>query len=231
MTILQRLMLMTGVLFLAACSSQKPELRAAVVPSHAAAMAQFCGLIDVRKIIPDVAVDLRYATRDNIAGHALYPPDMPCLLKASTAEKLKQAQAILRTKGLGLRIWDAWRPPEVQVLLVEKEGNTGLFMDPKSAWSRHCSGTAVDVTLVDDRGVEQPMPTYHDEGGPKASYHYTGRNREIQRNLYLLQRAMVDVGFRILDTEWWHFDDADYYITPAPVIFGNEIGIRISDVQ
>jgi zinc D-Ala-D-Ala dipeptidase len=231
MTILQRLMLTTGVLFLGACASPKPELRSAVVPSHAAAMAEFCDLVDVRRFIPDVAVDLRYATKDNIARRPLYPPDMPCLLRASTAEKLKQAQAILRTKGLGLRIWDAWRPPEVQVILVETDGNTGLFMDPKSAWSRHCSGTAVDVTLVDDRGVEQQMPTYHDEGGPAASYHYTGGSGKIHRNLYLLQRAMVDVGFRILDTEWWHFDDADYYVTPAPVVFGHEVGIRISDPQ
>lgn len=224
-------MLMTSVLFPGACSSPKPERRAALVPSHAAQMAEFRGLTDVRRFVPDVVVDLRYATKDNIARRALYPADMPCLLKPSTAEKLRQAQAILRTKGLGLRIWDAWRPPEVQLLLVEKEGNTGLFMDPKSAWSRHCSGTAVDVTLVDDRGVEQPMPTYHDEGGAKASYLYTGKSHKIQRNLYLLQRAMVDAGFHILDTEWWHFDDSDYYTTPAPVVFGHEVGIRISTAE
>jgi len=217
--------------FLISCVSPKVELRTAVVPSLAAGLAAERGLTDVRTFIPDVAVDLRYATKHNIARRALYPPDMPCLLKTSTAVKLKKAQAALRQKGLGLRIWDAWRPPEVQLLLVEKEGNTGLFMDPKSAWSRHCSGTAVDVTLIDDEGVEQKLPTYHDEGGATAGYDYSGGDRQVRRNLHLLQTAMTDAGFAILRTEWWHFDDLDYYYTPAPVVFGHEVGIRMTDIE
>lgn len=231
MTIPRWLALAAAAFLPAACSGPKVELRSAVVPSLAAELALDRGLTDVRTFIPDVAVDLRYATKYNIAGQSLYPPDMPCLLKTSTAAKLKKAQDILRKKGLGLRIWDAWRPPEVQLLLVEKEGNTGLFMDPKSSWSRHCSGTAVDVTLVDKKGVEQKLPTYHDEGGEKASYRYSGRDHQVRRNLYLLQCAMIDAGFFILDTEWWHFDDMDYYYSPAPIVFGHEVGIRISSTE
>ena len=213
------------------CGSPKVELRSAVVPSRTAEMAADRGLTDIRTFIPGVAVDLRYATRFNIARRSLYPPDMPCLLKTSTAVKLSRAQAALRQQGFGLRIWDAWRPPEVQLLLVEKEGNTGLFMDPKSAWSRHCSGTAVDVTLIDGKGVEQKLPTYHDEGGPKASYYYTGGDRTIARNLYLLQKAMSDAGFTMIDTEWWHFNDADYLSVEPPVIFGHEVGIHVSSAE
>jgi D-alanyl-D-alanine dipeptidase len=153
---------------------------------------------------------------------------MPCLVKTATALKLRKAQEILKTRGLGLRIWDAWRPPEVQVLLVEADGNTGLFMDPKSAWSRHCSGTAVDVTVVDLKGREQPMPSYHDEGGPAAHYLYQGSEPQIKRNLHCLQRAMFDAGFIILDTEWWHFDDSDFYTVPTPVVFGNQVGIHLA---
>lgn len=228
MTLPQWLAAAAAALLMTACSGPKVELRSAVVPSLAAELAVDRGLTDLRIFIPDVAVDLRYATRHNIAGQPLYPPDMPCLLKTSTAVKLKKAQSLLREKGLGLRVWDAWRPPEVQLLLVEKEGSTGLFMDPKSAWSRHCSGTAVDVTLIDDQGIEQKLPTYHDEGGEKARYLYSGRDPQVRKNLLLLQRAMVDAGFAILDTEWWHFDDVDYYYTSAPVVFGHEVGIHIS---
>lgn len=220
--------LMAAPFALTTCVSPKVELRAAVVPSRAAEMAADRGLTDIRTFIPDVAVDLRYGTRFNIAGRPLYPPAMPCLLKTSTAVKLKAAQAALRRQGYGLRIWDAWRPPEVQLSLVEKDGNTGLFMDPKSAWSRHCSGTAVDVTLVDDKGVEQRMPTYHDEGGPRASYAYSGSDRTIQRNLYLLQKAMTDAGFAMIDTEWWHFNDTAFLTFEPPVIFGHEVGIHVS---
>ncbi|MBX7206854.1 MAG: hypothetical protein K1X78_00965 [Verrucomicrobiaceae bacterium] len=210
------------------CSSRQIELRTALVPSRAAEMAAAHGLIDVRTFAPDIAVDLRYATPFNVARRPLYPPDMPCLLRTGTAVKLKKAQALLRAKGCGLRIWDAWRPPEVQLILVAEEGNTGLFMDPKSSWSRHCSGAAVDVTLIDSRGVEQEMPTYHDEGGPAASYQYTGHSAKVRRNLHLLQGAMFDAGFQLLDTEWWHFDDAGHYLSPPPVVFGSAVGIHVS---
>lgn len=217
----------TAAVCVCSCSSRREEVRSAVVLSRAAELAAQYDLADVRVFCPDIAVDLRYATKHNIAGRALYPPEMPCLLKTSTAVKLAAAQRVLRTRGLSLRIWDAWRPPEVQLLLVEAEGNTGLFMDPKSAWSRHCSGTAVDVTLVDERGNEQKMPTYHDEGGPQANYNYQGGSDKVKRNLHTLQRAMVDAGFHILDTEWWHFDDGEFCMNPAPVIFGHQVGIYV----
>lgn len=228
MTNLRWLAPVIAALAACSCSSKNVELRTAVVPSRAAELAKERGLTDVRTFAPDIAVDLRYGTRFNIARRSLYPADMPCLLRTSTAVKLRKAQALLREKGLGLRIWDAWRPPEVQMLLVEKEGNTGLFMDPKSSWSRHCSGAAVDVTLIDSRGVEQEMPTYHDEGGPKAFYIYNGGSSEVSRNLSLLQHAMCDAGFQLLDTEWWHFDDTDYYFTPPPVVFGRDVGIHVT---
>ncbi len=220
---------LSTLLLLVSCSSTKEERRSAVVPSNAAELGATRGLTDIRTFIPDVAVDLRYASRNNIAGRPLYPANAPCLLKTGTAMKLQRAQEILREKGFGLRVWDAWRPPEVQLFMVETTRDSGLFLNPKSAWSRHCSGTAVDVTLVDLKGREVEMPTYHDEGGEKARYNYSGGNRQVHRNLHTLQRAMVDAGFQLLDTEWWHFDDSDYMLTPAPVVFGHEIGIRVEN--
>lgn len=228
MTVLRWCVPVAAAMTLCACSSPKVELRAAVVRSHATELAAERGLADVRTFIPDVAVDLRYATAQNVAHRPLYPPDMPCLLRRSTVVKLQKAQALLRAKGLGLRIWDAWRPPEVQMVLVAHQGNTGLFMDPKSSWSRHCSGAAVDVTLINGEGEEQRLPTYHDEAGPRASYLYSGGDREVQMNLHLLQTAMTDAGFQMLDSEWWHFDDTDYYETPPPVVFGRDVGLHIS---
>lgn len=225
-----RLLIFAGLMAsLSACSSPREERRSAVVQSNALQLAALRDLTDIRSYIPDIVVDLQYASNDNVTGRPLYPHDMPCLLKISTAAKLRTAQELLRKKGCGLRVWDAWRPPEVQLLLVEAAGDTNLFADPKSAWSRHCSGTAVDITLVDAKGKPLPMPTHHDEGGDHAHYLYTGNSRTVQRNLYTLQRAMIDAGFQLLDTEWWHFDDADYLLTTAPVVFGHELGIHISD--
>lgn len=224
-----RPLLASALAFLCSCASGPEERRSAIVPSNAAELGALRGLADLRAFIPDIAVDLRYATKDNIAGRPLYPPDMPCLLKTSTAVKLKAAQEMLRTKGLGLRVWDAWRPPEVQLMMVEKTSDSGLFLNPSTAWSRHCSGTAVDVTLVDAKGRELKMPTYHDEGGDRAHYLAKGRGHTVKRNLYTLQRAMLDAGFHILDTEWWHFDDSEFYTVQAPVVFGHELGIRIEE--
>lgn len=222
-------------LLLAACASDsgstqrqpRHEHRTAIVPSQALELAAQNDLVDLRTLIPDLVVDLRYATDDNITRRPLYPADFPCLLRPSTAAKIQRAQAILRGKGYGLRIWDAWRPPEVQLMLYEKGGDSGLFLDPKAGWSRHCSGTAVDVSLVDADGREVSMPTHHDEGGEHTSYHYRGRNRTISQNLYRLQTAMVEAGMQILDTEWWHFDDADYMMSPMPIIFGHQLGITL----
>ena len=72
-------------------------------------------LVDVREVIPDIVVDLRYTHRGALAGKAVYPPDMPCLLLRQTAERLKLAQETLKKQGYQLCVWDAWRPPEVQL--------------------------------------------------------------------------------------------------------------------
>ena len=152
---------------------------------------------------------------------------MPCLLRTRTAMKLAAAQAWLRDYGYSLRVWDAWRPPEVQLMLRELAEHPDLFLDPSSDWSRHCSGTAVDVTLTDPEGNEQPLPTYHDELTPHTSYHYQGSDRRIAQNLWLLQTAMTQAGFQMIETEWWHFDDSFYAQHPAPIIFGHQLGISL----
>ena len=225
-----RLLAALAPALLAQCASAPPpvERRSAIVDSRALALAAEHDQVDVRQLIPDIAVDLRYGTTDNLARRVIYPPDMPCLLKTATARKLAVAQETLKARGYSLRIWDAWRPPEVQQLLHSHDKDN-LFLDPKSAWSRHCGGAAVDVTLVDIEGRDVPMPTAHDEGGPRAHYLYTGGSRKTAKNLHALQRAMVDAGFYILDTEWWHFDDADFYYNPVPVVFGHQLGLRFDE--
>ena len=70
------------------------------------------GLIHVPAEIPSIKIDLRYRTRHNATGKPLYPQDMPCLLHRSAVDKVAVAQRILRRKGYGLKILDAWRPPE-----------------------------------------------------------------------------------------------------------------------
>jgi D-alanyl-D-alanine dipeptidase len=213
-------------------STKPEEHRSALVPHEALARTEARSLVDVRALIPDIVCDLRYATGDNITGQPLYPKDMPCLLLASTAAKLRYAQESLKLQGYGLKIWDAWRPPEVQQALFEHGGYTGMFTDPSIMWSRHCSGTAVDVTLVDASGRELKMPTKFDEGGPKCHYVAIVKDEEVRKRRHALQMAMLAAGFSILDSEWWHFDDTDYNAGGVPPpIFAGQVGIGLPPVK
>ncbi len=200
---------------------------------HAASYAAQRGLVDVRAVLPDIVCDLRYGTKHNITGQVLYPPDMPCLLNQRTAEKLRHAQELLKAQGFGLKIWDAWRPPEVQLELFRYGSQTNMFLDPKVAWSFHCSGTAVDVTLVDKRGHELRLPTYFDEGGAKASIYTPIPDERARQNVNLLLHVMHEAGFGMLSTEWWHFEDLSFRdpTTKLPVVFAQEIGVKLPAVR
>jgi len=219
------------LILLSTCAAPQEERRSAVVLHPAIERAKARGLVDVRTFLPDVVCDLRYATPHNVTGHRLYPADMPCFLNRGTALKFKRAQELLRALGYGLKIWDAWRPPESQLALFRFGGHTGMFVDPKECWSKHCSGMAVDVTLVDGHGFEMPLPTYFDEPGEKAHYHYQGSDPVVKRHVEILQRAMAVAGFTTIPMEWWHFDDSNFNeAAPPPVIYAQEIGVALPEL-
>ena len=71
-------------------------------------------LVEVRTVIPDVVVDLRYATDDNFMKKAVYPPTAKCLLLERSAKQLKVAADVLREKGYRLRLYDCYPPHHVQ---------------------------------------------------------------------------------------------------------------------
>ncbi|MEO5755162.1 MAG: M15 family metallopeptidase [Chthoniobacterales bacterium] len=177
----------------------------------AEASATYDNLVDIRSVDPTILVELRYATPDNITGHALYPPDTPALVRASTAVRLAKAQAFLRARHYGLKIWDAYRPVAAQVELWKKSHNGAFVADPVARnGSLHSWGVAVDATLVDDRGREVAMPSGFDEFTPAAKLHYHGDDPVVKRHLKILQAAMRHGGFYGMRTEWWHFIAYDW---------------------
>lgn len=183
-------------------------------------------LVDVRAHIPDLSIDLRYATAQNVTGRPLYDQRLPSMLRRETAEKLKTAQALLRAQGYGIRLWDAYRPPEVQEALHQAGASTRMFLSPETVgWSRHCGGIAVDVTLVDAHNQEQRMPTGFDAGLQNASSQYGGSDPVVRLNLQILQRAMQQAGFTQVTAEWWHFDDGDFVQNGQSIIYGHQLGI------
>lgn len=162
-------------------------------------------LLDVRKVAPQVVVDLRYATAENFTGKVLYPKSARCYLRRDVAEALLAVDKALRAEGLGLKVFDCYRPLRVQFLLWEIVADERYVADPKKG-SRHNRGAAVDLTLVNQAGQELVMPTPFDDFTEKAHRSYEALPEEAKRNRHKLQAAMQAAGFVGLATEWWHFD-------------------------
>jgi D-alanyl-D-alanine dipeptidase len=170
-------------------------------------------LVNLSGFIPHLQVDLRYATRENFTGEILYTTP-EALLRRPTAEKLRAVQAELNLEGLGLKIWDAYRPPSAQRRMWDLRPDP-RFVAPPDRGSRHSRGTSVDVTLVAlSTGEELPMGTGFDEFTPRAAHDFSDLPAEIQANRRRLRAAMEAHGFAGISSEWWHFDDMDWAAFP-----------------
>lgn len=101
-------------------------------------------------------IDLRYCKADNFVGEVLYDTD-DCLLRIGTFNKLCIARNILKEKGYYIKIWDAYRPINIQEKMFELVNDERYVADPKKNKSNHCKGSAIDVTLCDDNGKELEM--------------------------------------------------------------------------
>ena len=152
-----------------------------------------------------MVVDLRYATPDNFTGQTLYSFS-ECYLCGPVARRLAAVQSRLRKNGLGLKMWDCYRPLSVQKKLWELMPDERYVANPKTG-SRHNRGASVDVTLVDQTGKELSMPTAFDDFSPRAHQAFNDLPAEMKHNRETLRRAMEAEGFVSLPTEWWHFDD------------------------
>jgi D-alanyl-D-alanine dipeptidase len=161
-------------------------------------------LVDVSAVDPRIVVDIRYSTTNNFMKQALYPAAR-CLLRESVARRLGRVQADLAREGLGLKVYDGYRPLSVQKLMWAVMPDERYVANPAKG-SRHNRGAAVDVTLVDPRGRELDMPSGYDDFSERAHRDYRGGSPEARANRDRLIRAMHRRGFRVLDTEWWHFD-------------------------
>jgi zinc D-Ala-D-Ala dipeptidase len=166
-------------------------------------------LVDVRSLDPAILVDLRYATANNFTGAVLPGYGAPkALLRREAAQALARVEARLRTGGLGLRIWDAYRPVRATAAMVawaERTGRTDLLDQEYIARrSRHNLGVAVDLTLVDlVTGTELDMGTPFDTFSEAA--HTANAQGRVLRYRQILVRAMEEEGFRNYENEWWHF--------------------------
>jgi D-alanyl-D-alanine dipeptidase len=163
-------------------------------------------MIELKSLIPALQYELRYASSNNFTGQRLYPKNThttylrrkPALALAKVAEDLKE-------KGLGIKIWDAYRPYRTTVRFWKLIHDERFVANP-SKGSGHNRGTAVDLTLVDLRtGKELEMPTPFDDFSAAAFHGAKNIDEKRIMNRLLLRTTMEKYGFLPLETEWWHY--------------------------
>lgn len=197
--------LIIGVLAAMATMGSSATGSAAPIPPLSDA-ARAAGFVDVRSVVPDAVIDLRYATSDNFVGIPLYPPTARCLVHESLAAGLATAARLLRAGGERLVFWDCYRPHAVQVRMFEVVPNPAWVARPGPYARSHVAGRSVDVTLASaDRLVD--MGTGFDDFTARSlAYATEGVSVAAQANRARLRDAMTAGGFTVYDGEWWHFD-------------------------
>jgi len=179
-------------------------------------------LVAVASVDATIRFDVRYATAQNFVGRPVYPPRPRVLLERPAAEALARASAVLRAKGFGLTVFDAYRPWSVTKLFwnLTPPAQRAFVADPRQG-SRHNRGCAVDLTLHDlATGEEVAMPSPYDDFTERAHPDYAGGTVEERAHRNLLRAAMEAAGFTVYENEWWHFDYRDwrrYPILDVPV--------------
>jgi len=200
-----------------------PPLSPATTPVDA-------GMVDIRALVPDIDLDMRYAGSGNFTGA---PVDgyaaARCYLLRPAAEALRRAELSLRPKGLRLRLYDCYRPARaVRAFMawvdnpdqrtkarhypnLDKAELRGGYIAPVSGHSR---GATVDLTLLQcdarqctplDMGTDFDFfDTLANTGDPRI-------DEQQRKNRQGLRTAMETAGFRNYDQEWWH-----YTLTPEP---------------
>ena len=161
-------------------------------------------LVELTDIIPDVVLDIRYATENNFVGEVLYP-SARCFLMREPALALREVQADLKQQGFRLKVFDGYRPLSVQKRMWEILPDANYVADP-SKGSFHNRGYSVDISLLDLSGNPVMMPTIFDDFSERAHADFMELPEEAIRHRRILRETMERHDFSGISSEWWHFN-------------------------
>ena len=181
----------------------------------------FVYLLDLE---PSIKIELRYFSNNNFIGQPIDGYHRSTIIVSKpTAIALQKVQNDLEQKGLGLKIFDAYRPQQAVNHFVRwaKVLNDTLMKQsyypdvPKSelfkrgyiaSKSGHSRGSTVDLMLIDlDTGNELDMGSPYDFFGVQSHPFYKKITDKQRKNRMLLRRVMLKNGFKPYENEWWHF--------------------------
>ncbi|KVV14788.1 M15 family metallopeptidase [Flavobacterium sp. TAB 87] len=160
--------------------------------------------VNLKDYSSDFIYDMKYATDDNFLKAKVYDCD-ECYLRLQTVRALVEANREFVKKGYKIKLFDCYRPLSIQKKMWKIVSNPKYVADPNKG-SIHNRGGAVDITLVDENGIELLMGTQFDHFGIEASHKYTKLPKEILNNRKLLKTVMQKHGFNAFDSEWWHYN-------------------------
>jgi D-alanyl-D-alanine dipeptidase len=182
------------------------------------------GFVYVTDYIPDVQLELRYFGSNNFVGTPIdgYEAEQ-CILSLPATKALKNVQESLKKQQLGIKIFDAYRPQRavdhfrrwarnLNDTLMKSQfypnvAKKDLFrLEYIATKSRHSSGSTVDITLIDLKtNQELDMGSSYDFFGEISWVSYQNLTEKQLENRKLLQKVMLENGFRNYPKEWWHF--------------------------
>lgn len=167
--------------------------------------------VRIADYVPNVKVELPYATVNNFTGYRIYDFD-DAYLRYGTVKKLQKVSAALQEYGVGLIIWDAFRPIAAQAALWEICPDPTYVSNPKTGRRTHCRGNTVDISVYDlESGKELKVPTGFDNFSVYADRDYSDCAPDAAANARLLEKLMEENGFKPYFGEWWHFEDQTDY--------------------
>jgi D-alanyl-D-alanine dipeptidase len=162
-------------------------------------------LVNLAEFIPGIMLDIRYATTANVLGRALYQQPA-AYLRRPAANALLAVQLELAAVGIGLKVFDAYRPYSVTVAFYDHVRDE-TYAAPPWRGSRHNRGCSVDVTLVSlSTGQALLMPTDFDDLTPAAHADFAQVPTLALLNRAVLRAVMSRHCFQQYSGEWWHFD-------------------------
>lgn len=160
--------------------------------------------VRLQDIAPEILIDMKYATNDNFLKSKVYDC-AECYLREKTARALAKANADFMKKGYRIKVFDCYRPLDVQRKMWAIVSNPIYVADPAKG-SIHNRGGAVDLTIVDSQGNELDMGTPFDHFGPESAHDYPQLSEQVKENRRLLRKIMGRHKFKTFDSEWWHYN-------------------------
>ncbi|MCP3965540.1 MAG: M15 family metallopeptidase [Lentisphaerae bacterium] len=182
------------------------------------------GFVYVKHLIPNITLQLRYNSTDNFTGRKVAGYIQPvCILSMKATLALEKVQKDLNQMGLGIIVFDAYRPQQAVDSFVKwsKDYNDkkmkgqyypdvakkDLFPEGYiAAKSSHSRGSTVDLSIIDLKtGKKLDTGTGFDLFSKKSWPDYPGLATQQRANRLLLRSLMTKHGFNPYPYEWWHF--------------------------